>query len=482
MQRHFMNTMERQTKIVCTIGPATDSPDMIQQLMETGMNVARLNFSHGDHEQHARVIKLIRETSARLNMPVAILQDLSGPKIRIGAMASDSVVELIKGAEFTLMREEISGDGSRVSVSYFNKLATKLKPGNSIFLADGSIRLRVANTGVDAIKCEVVTGGDLRSKQGINVPGVVLGIPAVTAKDLDDFAFGMDNEVDFIALSFVQQASDLIPLKHTMQIKGVEIPIIAKIEKHEALNNIDEIIEMADGIMIARGDLGIEIPLEQVPVMQKMLINKAGISGKSVITATQMLESMIENARPTRAEVTDVANAIFDGTDAVMLSAETAIGKYPVRAVEMMDRIARETEATLPYEDILRQRHAAVCCTIPDAISHAACYTAHDLEAKAIICCTQSGYTAHMVAKYRPEPTVIAVTPLETTYRRLALAWSVLPLKIDQTKNTDDMMEAAKIAAKAAGLVAAGDIVVITAGVPIGVPGKTNIIKADVIE
>jgi len=303
----------------------------------------------------------------------------------------------------------------------------------------------------------------------------------VTEKDLYDLAFGMDKGVDFVALSFVQQATDLILIRHTMQIKGTEIPIIAKIEKHEALENIDEIIDLADGIMIARGDLGIEIPLEQVPVTQKMIIQKAGIKGKPVITATQMLESMMENARPTRAEATDVANAIFDGSDAVMLSGETAIGKYPIQAVEMMDRIACSTEPVLPYEEILRQRRAAICHTIPDAISHAACYTALDVDAKAIICCTQSGYTARMVAKYRPRPTIVAVTPLETTFRSLALSWSVLPLKIDQTENTDDMMEKAKAAAKEAGLVKAGDTVVITAGVPIGVPGKTNTIKADII-
>ena len=474
--------MERQTKIVCTIGPATDSPEMLRKLIEAGMNVARLNFSHSTHEQHAHVIRLIREISAEMGVPVAILQDLSGPKIRTGPMGSDSSVELKEGAKFALTCEEIPGDEHCVSVSYFTTLTRKLKIGDHVFLADGSIQLRVMDIDAGGIRCEVMTHGELRSRQGINVPGVSLGIPAVTDKDLNDLSFGMVNRVDLVAMSFVQQGSDLAPLRHTMRIRGMETSIIAKIEKHEALDNIDEIIESADGIMIARGDLGIEIPLEQVPVVQKMIINKAGVRGKPVITATQMLESMVENARPTRAEVTDVANAVFDGTDAVMLSGETAIGKYPVQAVEMMDKIARATEALLPYEDILRQRRAAVSQTIPDAISHAACYTARDLDAKAIICCTQSGYTARMVAKYRPEPMIIAVTPLETTFRRLALSWSVLPLKIDQTENTDDMMEKAKVVAKEAGIVEAGDIVVITAGIPIGVPGKTNIIKADLIE
>jgi len=473
--------MERQTKIVCTIGPATDSPDMIRRLMEAGMNVARLNFSHGTHEESARVIKLIREISAELGLPIAILQDLSGPKIRTGEMACDSAAMLIDGSAFTLVEDEIPGDEHRVSVDYFDVLAEKLKPGDGLFLADGTMQLKFVDRGRKELKFEVMTGGELRSRQGINVPGVSLGIPAVTEKDLTDLAFGMENEVDFVALSFVQRTTDLILLKHTMRIKGMRIPIIAKIEKHEALDNIDAIIDEADGIMIARGDLGIEIPLERVPVMQKMIINKAGIKGKPVITATQMLESMVENARPTRAEVTDVANAIFDGTDAVMLSGETAIGKYPIRAVEMMHRIACSTEEVLPYEEILNQRYAAVSDSLPDAISHAACYTAQDINAKAIICCTQSGYTARMVAKYRPRTMVIAVTPLETTFRRLVLSWDVLPLKISYTENTDDMMEKAKEAAKEAGLVAVGDTVVITAGVPIGVPGKTNIIKADVI-
>ncbi len=472
--------MERQTKIVCTIGPATDMASMIRQLMKAGMNVARLNFSHGTREQHARVIKLIREISAELHIPIAILQDLSGPKIRTGLMGDDSAV-LPLGAVFTLASDEILGDESRVSISYFSTLAEKLKPDDRVFLADGSIQLGIINVDKDGIRCEVVAGGELRSRQGINIPGVSLGIPAVTEKDLTDLVFGIDQGVDFVALSFVQRASDIAIVRDAIQNKGQDIPIIAKIEKHEALDNIDEIIDEADGIMIARGDLGVEIPLEQVPVVQKMIISKAGIKGKPVITATQMLESMMEHATPTRAEVTDVANAIFDGTDAVMLSGETAIGRYPVQAVEMMDKIARCTEDALPYEEILRQSRAAISNTIPDAISHAACYTALDIGAKAIICCTQSGYTARMVAKYRPEPTIIAVTPLEKTFRRLALSWSVLPLKIDQTEDTDDIMEKAKIATKEAGMVTAGDTVVITAGVPIGVPGKTNIIKADVI-
>jgi pyruvate kinase len=473
--------MERQTKIVCTIGPATESPEMIRNLIKAGMNVARLNFSHGTHEQKGQIIDTIRGISSELNQPIAILQDLSGPKIRTGQLISDLSVMLEDGADFTLVGEDINGDQNKVSTSYFKVISEKTKSGDRIFLADGSIELLVNEINKDEIRCKVVAGGELRSRQGINFPGVALNIPAVTEKDLNDLAFGIEKGVDLVALSFVQRAWDLIPVKNMIQNKGLDIPIIAKIEKHEALSSIDEIIDIADGVMVARGDLGIEIPLEQVPVMQKMITNKAGIKGKSVITATQMLESMIENSRPTRAEVTDVANAIFDGTDAVMLSGETAIGKYPIQAVEMMDKIALYTEPYLHYEEILRQRSSATNRTVPDAIGHAACYTALDINAKAIICCTRSGYTARMVTKYRPKPMIIAVTPLETTYHRLALSWGVTPLKIEDTENTDAMIEKALSASKNAGLVALGDNVVITAGVPLGVPGKTNMIKADIV-
>ena len=420
--------MERQTKIVCTIGPATESPEMIRKLIEAGMNVARLNFSHGTYEQKIRIIDTIREISAELNIPIGILQDLSGPKIRTGELVSDLSVMLKDGTDFALIGEEIQGDEHRVSTTYFKVISEKLKSSERIFLADGSIELMVEGVEKNQINCKVISGGELRSKQGINFPGVSLNIPAVTEKDISDLAFGIEKGVDFVALSFVQRAWDLIPVKNVIQNKNLDIPIIAKIEKHEALNNIDEIIDVADGIMVARGDLGIEIPLEQVPIMQKMMIHKAGVKGKPVITATQMLESMIENSRPTRAEVTDVANAIFDGTDAIMLSGETSIGKYPVQAVEMMDRISLITESALPYEEILRQRSSSINHTVPDAIGHAACYTALDINAKAIICCTRSGYTARMVTKYRPKPMIIAVTPLNTTFKRLALSWGVIPL------------------------------------------------------
>jgi len=473
--------MERQTKIVCTIGPATESPEMIRELIKAGMNVARLNFSHGNHVQKSKIIDDIREISAELNLPIGILQDLSGPKIRTGELVSDLSVMLKEGADFALIGEEIQGDDRGVSTTYFKVISEKVKSGEHIFLADGSIELIVADIEKNQIKCKVVSGGELRAKQGINFPGVSLNIPAVTEKDLYDLALGIEKGVDFVALSFVQRAWDLIPVKNVIQNKGLEIPIIAKIEKHEALDNIDEIIDVADGIMIARGDLGIEIPIEQVPIMQKMISHKAGVKGKPVITATQMLESMIENSRPTRAEVTDVANAIFDGTDAVMLSAETSIGKYPIQAVEMMNRIALSTESALPYEEILRQRSLSTNHTVPDAIGHAACYTALDINAKAIICCTRSGYTARMVTKYRPKHKIIAVTPMETTYKRLALSWGVIPLKVDDTDNTDDMIERAILSAKEAGLVESGNSVIITAGVPTGIPGRTNMIKADII-
>jgi pyruvate kinase len=473
--------MERQTKIVCTIGPSTESPEMIRELIKAGMNVARLNFAHGNHVQKSKIMDDIREISAELNLPVGILQDLSGPKIRTGELVSDLSVMLKEGADFALKEEEIQGDEFGVSTTYFKVISEKVRSGEHIFLADGSIELMVTDIEKNQINCKVVSGGELRAKQGINFPGVSLNIPAVTEKDLYDLSLGIEKGVDFVALSFVQRAWDLIPVKNVIQNKGLNIPVIAKIEKHEALDNIDEIIDVADGIMIARGDLGIEIPIEQVPIMQKMISHKAGVKGKPVITATQMLESMIENSRPTRAEVTDVANAIFDGTDAVMLSEETSIGKHPILAVEMMNRIALSTESALPYEEILRHRSLSTNHTVPDAIGHAACYTALDINAKAIICCTRSGYTARMVTKYRPKHKIIAVTPMETTFKRLALSWGVISLKVDDTENTDDMIERAILSAKEAGLVESGDSVIITAGVPTGIPGRTNMIKADII-
>ncbi len=348
--------MDRQTKIVCTIGPATESPEMIRKLISAGMNVARLNFSHGTYEQKARIIEAVRSISEELCVPIAILQDLSGPKIRTGELVSNGSVFLADGSRFTLTGENRPGDEHGVCVTYYKVLSEKLKPNDQIYLADGSIHLEVETIDKEGIKCRVISGGELRSKQGINVPNVSLDIPAVTEKDLLDLNFGIEHGVDFIALSFVQRAWDLIPVKNILQNKGLDIPVIAKIEKHEALDNIDEIIDIADGIMIARGDLGIEIPLERVPIVQKIIIDKAGRKGKPVITATQMLESMIENPRPTRAEVTDVANAILDGTDAVMLSGETAIGKNPIQAVEMMNKIAISTEAVLPYEDFFKAK------------------------------------------------------------------------------------------------------------------------------
>jgi pyruvate kinase len=482
MAINMENFMERRTKIVCTIGPATESPEMLKALIKAGMNVARLNFAHGNHEQKGQIIDLIKSISSELNIPVAILQDLSGPKIRTGELSSDLAVTLVDGTDFFLTGEEIKGDEHGVSMTYFEIISKRLKACDHIFLADGSIELMVNAVEQDQIKCKVMSGGELRSRQGINFPEVSLNIPAVTEKDLDDLDFGIKKGVDFVALSFVQRAWDLIPVKNVIQNKNLDIPVIAKIEKHEALDNIDEIIDIADGIMIARGDLGIEIPIEQVPVMQKMITTKAGLKGKPVITATQMLESMIENPRPTRAEVTDVANAIFDGTDAVMLSGETAIGNHPIQAVEMMNRIALSTEPALNYEEILHQRILGVNHTVPDAIGHAACYIASDINAKAIICCTRSGYTARMVAKYRPKHKMIAITPLETTFRRLALSWGVIPLKVEDTNNTDAMIERAMVAIKQYDMLSDGDSVVITAGVPVGVSGRTNMIKADVIK
>ena len=471
--------MERQTKIVCTIGPATDSPDMIPRLVEAGMNVARLNFSHGTHEWHARVVSLIREISAELSTPVAILQDLSGPKIRTGAIASSSATVLSSGSTFTLVGEEVPGDERRVSVTHFGALAEKLRPGNGIFLADGSIQLRVVDIDGVGIRCEVITGGELRSRQGINVPDVSLDVPAVTEKDLADLDFGMDEGVDFVALSFVRRASDLMPVKDAIQRKGLDTPVIAKIEKHEALDNIDEITDVADGIMIARGDLGIEIPLERVPVMQKMIINKAGIKGKPVITATQMLESMIEHARPTRAEVTDVANAIFDGTDAVMLSGETAIGRYPAETVATMTTIAARAEAAWLRNEVTELPELATASSIDSTIAYLSHLAALRLEAAAVVTYTQSGSTARRVCRHRPRVPILALTPQPTTRRKLALSWGVWPVLSDEIRSLAEVSDNAVEQVQRNGLARSGDTIVVTAGTPLGAPGNTNLLKVE---
>ncbi|AZR74623.1 pyruvate kinase [Anoxybacter fermentans] len=467
----------RRTKIVCTIGPASESKEVLKELIKAGMNVARLNFSHGSHEEHGRRIKRIREAAKELGVNVAIMLDTKGPEIRSGILKEDKV-ELVKGQKLILTTEEIEGDANRVSVSYKN-LPNDLYEGARILVDDGLIELKVEKIYENEIHTVVINGGILGSRKSINLPGVKINLPALTQKDIDDLKFGIEQGVDFIAASFVRKAADVLEIRRILEEAGADIHIISKIENAEGVENIDEIIKVSDGIMVARGDLGVEIPAEQVPIVQKMIIRKCNKAGKPVITATQMLDSMIRNPRPTRAEASDVANAIFDGTDATMLSGETAAGSYPVEAVKMMARIAERTESSLSFEEILANFDTPEATTT-DAISYATCNIALDLGAAAIITSTRSGYTARAVSKYRPKSPIIAATPNESVLRKLLLAFGVYPILVPETSTTDEMIEVSVNGALEQGLINEGDLVVITAGTPVGVPGTTNLLKVHV--
>jgi pyruvate kinase len=464
--------MTIKTKIICTIGPASNTPGLIHQLIQIGMNVARLNFSHGNHAEHQAVIRTIRTVSQEMGMPVAILQDLSGPKIRIGSLPEGGV-KLEAGGTFILSAKQAEGSAQKVSVNYPD-LFRDVQAGDPLMLADGEMELTVKKVSPPDIICEVVTGGTLTGHKGLNLPTRTIHIPALTAKDRDDLVFGLAHEVDYVALSFVRTAAELHEIRGIIQQHGQQTPIIAKIEKHEALKHIDEIIAAADGIMVARGDLGVEIPLEQVPHVQKMLIQKANRQAKPVITATQMLRSMTNAPRPTRAEATDVANAVLDGTDAVMLSEETAVGKYPAEAVQFMARIIQNAELDFPHRAFLQ---AVPGQAIVEAVAHAACVLADHLNAAAIAVHTQSGRTARAVSRFRPRQPVIALSPLPKTIQLLPLFWGCRPLVVTATGDLDEMIESAGRVLLQSKLVQKGDLIVLTAGLPIGVPGTTNMIK-----
>jgi pyruvate kinase len=467
----------RRTKIVCTIGPASRDPDVLERLIAAGMDVARLNFSHGSHDSHAEVIRLIRRLAAGAGRPVAILQDLAGPKIRIGALAA-GVIQLRPGDPFTLTAREVPGDARQVSLTY-KGLPADVAPGDALLLADGALELRVLDVAGPDIHCRVVTGGALSSHKGINLPSRSIRAPILTEKDKGDLAFGLAQGVDFVALSFVRSAEDIRQARAQLEALGAAVPLIAKIEKHEALEDLDAILAEVEGLMVARGDLGVDIPLERVPRAQKRLIETANRAGKPVITATQMLKSMVDAPRPTRAEVTDVANAILDGTDAVMLSEESAAGQYPVDAVQVMDRICRETEGDFPHRLWIRRFFPQGTGDPPGAVAHAACELATRIGAAAILTCTRSGGTTRKVALYRPAQPVLAATPDEGTWRRLALSWGCVPLRTDYTESLDEMIAAALAAARRAGLLEPGDPVVVTAGHPIHLPGSTNLIRVE---
>ncbi len=466
-----------RTKIVCTIGPASRSPEMLEQLIRAGMNVARLNFSHGTPAEHLDVITAVRRIAERLGQPIAILQDLAGVKVRIGEIASGSVT-LAPGAPFTLTTRQILGSPQEVSVPY-PELTEVVKPGDTVLLSDGDVELEVIHATEEDVHCRVITGGVLASRKGVHLPRRAITAPLFTSKDRDDLAFGLRYGVDYVALSFVSIAAHVLEARRMIQDHGGTAPLIAKIETSQALTNIDEIIDSVDGVMVARGDLGVAASLATVPRLQKLLIAKANRAGKPVITATHMLRSMQDHPRPTRAEATDVANAVLDGTDAVMLSEETAIGRYPVEAVTMMAAIAGDAESIAPFAALVGPSETTA--SPADAVGRAACILADDIAAAAIVTCTESGTTARRVARYRPRAPILAPTPHAETYRRLALVWGVTPLLNRSQPTTDELIDGALGSVLAAGAAQHGDTVVTTAGVPVGRRGTTNLIKVEVL-
>lgn len=466
-----------RTKIVATVGPATSSRETLLALLNAGVDVFRLNMSHGELEQHAEVVRRIREVSTEAGRPAGILADVSGPKIRVGKISPEPIT-LRRDDIIRLTTEEIDGTRERVSVSYAG-LTEAIKPGQRMMLDDGLLEFEAVSVSKTDVECVVVRGGPLSSHKGVNLPHTSISLGPLTEKDHEDIEFMLGRDIDFFAISFVKNADDMRQAREFITSKGGNLPLIAKIEKFEAVQNLDAIMAVADGAMVARGDLGVEIPLEQVPLVQKRVIALCNELGKPVITATQMLDSMIRFPRPTRAEVNDVANAIFDGTDAIMLSAETATGQHPLLAVEMMDRIARTTEAQLDFKALLDRKRVSLPDSVPDAISHAIAHIAHDLKLKYIVCLTQSGSTARMVARYRPQGEIFAYTPLSRTAQQLCLSWGVRPLceSGDIPARMEDEFLNAIEAFKEQGLLAEGDRVVLTAGLPLREPGTTNLLR-----
>ena len=469
----------RKTKIVCTMGPSTDKDDVLRQLMLEGMNVARCNFSHGSYEEHKKRMDRIKKFRKELGLPVAILLDTKGPEVRLKSFKDGKVV-LEEGQLFTLTADEVEGTKEKVSVTY-SRLYEDLEEGMKVLIDDGLIEMKVEKVDRNSIICRVINGGTISNNKGVNVPEVDLSMPYISDKDREDILFGISQDVDFIAASFVQKKEDILQLRKLLEKNGgEEIKIISKIENAQGVANIDDIIEVSDGIMVARGDMGVEIPYEEVPVIQKKIIKKAYRAGKQVITATQMLESMIKNPRPTRAETTDIANAVYDGTSAIMLSGETAAGKYPVEALKTMVRIAERTEEDVDYRKRFFEYDRKVNPDITDAICHATCTTAHDLNAKAIVTVTKSGRSGRMISRYRPECDIISCATTEKVCRQLALSWGVTPILIKEEKEVFDLFDKAIQAAVKADLLKKGDLTVITSGVPIGISGTTNMIKVQI--
>lgn len=470
----------RKTKIICTLGPSSESEETLRRLMIEGMDVARFNFSHGTHEEQLEKFNRVKRIREELGLPVAALLDTKGPEIRLKTFENDKA-ELKQGSRFTLTTREVLGNASIVSITY-KDLPRDVKPGGRILLDDGLIELLIDDVDDTEIHCTVANSGVISNRKGVNVPDTNLSMPFISQKDYDDICFGIEHGFDFIAASFTRTAEDILQIRKILEEKNCNnISIIAKIENMQGVQNINDIIRVSDGIMVARGDMGVEIPLEEVPVLQKKIIQKVYQAGKQVITATQMLDSMMKNPRPTRAEATDVANAIYDGTSAIMLSGETAAGAYPVEALQTMVKIAERTEIDINYRRRFEEKGTGVITDVTNAISHATCTTGMDLNAAAIITVSKSGRTARMISKFRPTCPIIACTMSESVWRRLNLSWGVQPVIITERDTTDDLFETAVEAAQKKGYVKQGDITVITAGVPLGVSGTTNMLKVQVV-
>ena len=465
----------RKTKIICTIGPSSESEEKLRELMLAGMNVARFNFSHGTHEEHKKKFDRVIKVSNELGLPVATLLDTKGPEIRLKDIEGGKT-ELVSGQKFILTTEEILGTNEKVSISYKN-LVNDISVGTTILIDDGLIEMVVDAIEDTDILCTVINGGPISNHKGVNVPGAELSMPYISDVDRSDIMFGCDMGFDFIAASFVRCREDILEVRKILDEHGSHMKIIAKIESMQGIRNLEDILTVSDGIMVARGDLGVEIPMEEVPVVQKQMIKMAEAQGKHVITATQMLESMIKNPRPTRAETTDIANAIYDGTTAIMLSGETAAGAYPVEAVKTMAKIAERSEQDIDYNSRMKKREHIDNFDVTTAISNATCTTAMDLKAAAIITVTISGFTAGMISRYKPNCPILACSVSPRICRQLNLSWGVTPIWIARESTTDDLFDVAVRAAEEAGYIQKGDKVVLTAGVPLGVSGKTNMLR-----
>ncbi|MFA5064915.1 MAG: pyruvate kinase [Dehalococcoidia bacterium] len=469
----------RRTKIVCTVGPATSSTSILVKLIKAGMNVARLNLSHGTLAEHAHLVQTLRNLSRRLGVEIAILIDLPGPKYRTGKLKGDRAI-LKKGAQLVLTTRQIEGDAARVSVNLPN-LSKDVKPGDTVLLADGAMQLKVQHINGSEVKCLITAGGILTEGRGLVVPGMHTSGPFVNEVLREKLLFAITHQPDYVALSFVASTQDIDDVRSFLRENSAEIPIIAKIERGEAVRNFSSILASSDGVMVARGDLGVDIPLEKVPLVQKEIIKECNRSGKPVIIATEMLKSMVKSMRPTRAEVTDVANAIFDGTDATMLSEETSIGEHPLESVRTMDRIARETEKKLPYELALTEKRTWFKHNTEELISYNACLTAQSLDVGTIIAFTETGSTAQRVSKYRPCMNILAMTPSKTICTRLVLYWGVLSVLVTPPSSISDMFNQASLLSKSLGLAKPGDRIVITGGIPLGVKGTTNLLKVETV-